>query len=107
MLKDEISPIEYTEKMKKVYSSRLIEEKKEDFGVEYLFNRGRLRLDSIIDNWDKFKNKHLDYCLSRDSRTKGLIKSEPLKYFMNEWRFLIRIIKKNDDLYEVLKGYFQ
>ena len=106
-LKDEISPIEYTEKMKKVYSSRLIEEKKEDFGVEYLFNRGRLRLDSIIDNWDKFKDKDLDYCLSRDSRTKGLIKSEPLKYFMNEWRFLIPIIKKNDDLYEVLKGYFQ
>ena len=61
LVKDEIRPIDYTPKMREVYSDRLFDESQNnDENLGYIlnnFNKGKIGLKEIIYNWDLFKNK--------------------------------------------------
>lgn len=102
LVKDQIEPSDYSPKMAEIYSDRLFEisenENDEKQNINYLkvmFNRGKIRLDEIISNWELFKDKDLSYCLLKDSRNESNITDSLLKEFMKNYGVLAPIIIKH------------
>lgn len=103
LVKDEIRPIDYTPKMREVYSDRLFDESQNnDENLGYIlnnFNKGKIGLKEIIYNWDLFKNKDLSYCLLNDNENKSNITDNILKEFMSSYGELTSLIVENYDIY--------
>ena len=103
LVKDEIKPIDYTPKMREVYSDRLFDESQNnDENLGYIlnnFNKGKIGLKEIIYNWDLFKNKDLSYCLLNDNENKSNITDNILKEFMSSYGELASLIIENNDIY--------
>ena len=103
LVKDEIRPIDYTPKMREVYSDRLFDESQNnDENLGYIlnnFNKGKIGLKEIIYNWDLFKNKDLSYCLLNDNENKSNITDNILKEFMSSYGELASLIVENYDIY--------
>lgn len=103
LVKDEIRPIDYTPKMREVYSDRLFDESQNnDENLGYIlnnFNKGKIGLKEIIYNWDLFKNKDLSYCLLNDNENKSNITDNILKEFMSSYGKLASLIIENNDIY--------
>ncbi|MGN1323569.1 MAG: hypothetical protein ACI4VT_06200 [Bacilli bacterium] len=103
LVKDEIRPIDYTPKMREVYSDRLFDESQNnDENLGYIldnFNKGKIGLKEIIYNWDLFKNKDLSYCLLNDNENKSNITDNILKDFMSSYGELASLIIENNDIY--------
>lgn len=102
-LKNWIEPLNYPPKMREIYKDRVFdisEDTKLD-SIEYLFSRGQLTLDKIIENWDLLKNKDLSYCLRHDKIT-----DEMLKEFVNDYGKIIP--KHHSDIYynTMINNYF-
>lgn len=103
LVKDEIKPIDYTPKMREVYSDRLFDvSQNNDENLRYIindFNEGKIGLKEIIYNWDLFKNKDLSYCLLNDNANKSNITDNILKEFMSSYGELASLIVENYDIY--------
>lgn len=103
LVKDEIRPIDYTPKMREVYSDRLFDVSQyNDENLRYIldnFNKGKIGLKEIIYNWDLFKNKDLSYCLLNDNENKSNITDNILKEFMSSYGELASLIIENNDIY--------
>lgn len=103
LVKDEIKPIDYTPKMREVYSDRLFDVSQyNDENLRYIldnFNKGKIGLKEIIYNWDLFKNKDLSYCLLNDNENKSNITDNILKEFMSSYGELASLIIENNDIY--------
>lgn len=103
LVKDEIKPIDYTPKMREVYSDRLFDVSQyNDENLRYIldnFNKGKIGLKEIIYNWDLFKNKDLSYCLLNDNENKCNITDNILKEFMSSYGELASLIIENNDIY--------
>lgn len=100
--KDMLSPAEYSPKMKEIYSNRLFDI---DFNngegeindLKYDFNYGEVNLKKILNNWDLFKDKDLNYCLSKDESNTYNITSDMLKDFMSKYSVLTNIITNKNN----------
>ncbi|MDY3757357.1 MAG: hypothetical protein SO009_03565, partial [Bacilli bacterium] len=103
LVKDEIKPIDYTPKMREIYSDRLFDvSQNNDENLRYIindFNEGIIGLKEIIYNWDLFKNKDLSYCLLNDNENKSNITDNILKEFMSSYGKLASLIVENYDIY--------
>ena len=103
LVKDEIKPVDYTPKMREVYSDRLFDvSQNNDENLRYIindFNEGKVGLKEIIYNWDLFKNKDLSYCLLHDNANKNHITDNMLKEFMSSYKDLTSLIIENNDIY--------
>ena len=103
LVKDEIKPVDYTLKMREVYSDRLFDvSQNNDENLRYIindFNEGKIGLKEIIYNWDLFKNKDLSYCLLNDNANKSNITDNMLKDFMSSYGNLAPLIVENNDIY--------
>lgn len=103
LVKDEIKPIDYTPKMREIYSDRLFDvSQNNDENLRYIindFNEGIIGLKEIIYNWDLFKNKDLSYCLLNDNENKSNITDNILKEFMSSYGELASLIVENYDIY--------
>ena len=103
LVKDEIKPIDYTPKMREIYSDRLFDvSQNNDENLRYIindFNEGKIGLKEIIYNWDLFKNKDLSYCLLNDNENKSNITDNILKEFMSSYGELASLIIENNDIY--------
>ncbi len=103
LVKDEIKPVDYTPKMREVYSDRLFDvSQNNDENLRYIindFNEGEIGLKEIIYNWDLFKNKDLSYCLLNDTANENHITDTMLKEFMFNYGDLASLIVENNDIY--------
>lgn len=103
LVKDEIKPVDYTLKMREVYSDRLFDvSQNNDENLRYIindFNEGKIGLKEIIYNWDLFKNKDLSYCLLNDNANKSNITDNMLKDFMSSYGNLAPLIVENNNIY--------
>lgn len=106
LVKDEIKPVDYTPKMREVYSDRLFDvSQNNDENLRYIindFNEGKIGLKEIIYNWDLFKNKDLSYCLLNDNANKNHITDNMLKEFMSSYGNLASLIIENNDIYSFI-----
>lgn len=106
LAKDKISPIDYTPKMREVYSDRLFDvSQNNDENLRYIindFNEGLIGLKKIIYNWDLFKNKDLSYCLLNDDANKNHITDNMVKEFMSSYGNLASLIIENNDIYSFI-----
>lgn len=102
-LKNQIEPLNYPPKMREIYKDRLFDisdDTKLD-SIEYLFSRGVLTLDKIIENWDLLKNKDLSYCLRDDELTE-----EMLKEFMDNYEKIIPKHRNDAYYHTLINNYF-
>lgn len=110
LVKDEIRPIDYSPKMREVYSDRLLDvSPNNDENLRYIindFNEGKIGLKEIIYNWDLFKNKDLSYCLLNDNANKKHITDNMLKEFMSSYGILSPLIIANNDIYNFIDTIF-
>ena len=108
LVKNEIKPVDYTPKMREVYSDRLFDvSQNNDENLRYIindFNEGKISLMEIIYNWDLFKNKDLSYCLLNDNANKNNITNNMLKEFMSSYGELASLIGENNDIYTIIEG---
>ena len=114
LVKDIIPPYEYSKKMKKIYSDRLFERKREDYEVfrnnrsladiKYDFNSGRTTLKEIIQDWELYKEKDLGYCLLRDPENKYEITDSQIKKFMAEFADIAVLISETAPIYSVINN---
>mgnify|MGYP004683900125 FL=1 len=106
LVKDEIKPVDYTPKMREIYSNRLFDvSQNNDEDLRYIingFNEGKIGLKEIIYNWDLFKNKDLSYCLLNDNANKNHITDNMLKEFMSSYGNLASLIIENNDIYSFI-----
>ena len=106
LVKDEIKPVDYTPKMREVYSDRLFDvSQNNDENLRYIinnFNEGEIGLKEIIYNWDLFRNKDLSYCLLNDNANKNHITDNMLKEFMSSYGNLASLIIENNDIYSFI-----
>ena len=112
LVKDRIPPYEYSKKMKKVYSDRLFEEKRDDYlvlrnnrslaDIKYYFNSGRTTLKEIIQDWELYKEKDFSYCLLQDPENKYGITDSQIKNFMNEFADIAILISEAVPIYSVI-----
>lgn len=103
-IKDQISPLKYSTKMKEVYQNRFFseEEEKELKYIASEFNRGAASLIDFIQNWELYKDKDLSYCLRNDSNNKFHITDEQVKKFMSKFSDISKLISRQTDLYQVI-----
>ena len=103
LVKDKIRPIDYSPRMREVYSDRLFDvSQNNDENLRYIinaFNRGEVGLKEIIYNWELFKDKDLSYCLLKDSANENHITDTMLKEFMFNYGDLASLIVENNDIY--------
>ena len=102
-LKNQIEPLNYPPKMREIYKNRqfdISEDTKLD-SIEYLFSRGVLTLDKIIENWELLKNKDLSYCLRDDELT-----DEMLKEFMDNYEKIIPKHRNDAYYHTLINNYF-
>lgn len=103
LVKDQIKPINYSMKMKEVYSDRLLDAKDASGELRFIinaFNSGEIGLKKILLNWDLLKDKDLSYCLLKDRGNKNHITDAMIKDFMSHYRNLVTIIIDNNvDIY--------
>ena len=102
LVKDIIRPNDYSSRMKKEYSGRLIDispftNNRYMFNLVYNFNNGSVNLNSIILNWDFFKDKDLSFCLSHDNNSLNINQGD-LESFMNKYGILVNLAIKYDDV---------
>lgn len=113
IIKDKLRPSDYSPKMAETYSKRLFEipqidyEKYDYNEIEIRnrkndFNNGLTSLEEIINNWDLFKDKDLNYCLLNDKKNTNHISDKDIKTFMAKYGILIPIITANYDIYEFI-----
>lgn len=104
LVKNQLKPIDYSEKMKEVYSGRLLDvSESDDANLTHLknaFNEGEVSLKDIVCNWNLFKDKDLSYCLLKDDANKEHITNAKLKDFMNSYGNLSDLIVDHNDIYE-------
>lgn len=103
LVKDKIRPIDYSPRMREVYSDRLFDvSQNNDENLRYIindFNEGKIGLKEIIYNWNLFKNKDLSYCLLNDNENEKHITNNMLKEFMSSYSKLASLIIDNNDIY--------
>ena len=100
LVKNQIKPSDYSQKMSEIYSDRLFEISQNYETYDYNkisilksdFNDGRVSLKEIISNWQLFKDKDLSYCLLNDENNKNNITDSSLKKFMNNYGTLAPLI---------------
>lgn len=104
LVKDQISPKDYTPKMKELYQDRIFETSEED-DFEYeksKFNKGQISLIELINNWDLYKDKDSNFCLKNDKKNKFKINNDQLKIFMNEFSNISKLILDTTNIYEFI-----
>ena len=106
-VKNQISPKEYSSKMRELYPNMLFDVSKiNDNNLKELaidFNNGlSIDLKRIIDNWKLFKEKDLSYCLQIDKQNKNNITTSMVEEFMSKYEDLAPLIAKNNDIYEFI-----
>lgn len=105
-IKNEIKPSNYSMRMKEKYADRLfdISSVKDDFLRNLMrnFNEGEIGLKTIIEHWNLFKDKDLNYCLLNDQMNKKNITDSDIKQFMSEYETLSHLITENNDIYSVI-----
>ena len=103
LVKDKIRPIDYSSRMREVYSDRLFDvSQNNDENLRYIindFNEGKIGLKEIIYNWNLFRNKDLSYCLLNDNENEKHITDNMLKDFMSSYGNLAPLIVENNDIY--------
>ncbi|MBQ8872290.1 MAG: hypothetical protein IJ018_06035 [Bacilli bacterium] len=102
LVKDQISPSDYSSKMAERYSDRLFEipQKYDDIrSLKISFNDGKVSLEEIVKRWHLFKEKDLSYCLLNDGNNKNNITDSLLKEFMDNYGILVPLIIENNDIY--------
>lgn len=110
LVKNQIKPSDYSQKMSEIYSDRLFEISQNYETYDYNkisilksdFNDGRVSLKEIISNWQLFKDKDLSYCLLNDENNKNNITDSSLKKFMNNYGTLAPLIVENNDIYSFI-----
>lgn len=114
LVKNQIKPSDYSQKMSEIYSDRLFEipriknyETYDDIehrlrDLKSHFNNGEVSLKEIISNWQLFKDKDLSYCLLNDENNKNNITDSSLKEFMNNYGTLAPLIVENNDIYSFI-----
>lgn len=106
LVKNQLKPIDYSEKMKEVYSGRLLDvSESDDVNLTHLknaFNEGEVSLKDIVCNWNLFKDKDLSYCLLKDDANKEHITNVKLKEFMNTYGNLSTLIVEHNNIYEFI-----
>lgn len=111
MVQNHIDSSLYSTQMKSFYSDRLIEiyENDKDKNLKEAFNNGKLNLKDIILNWNLFKDKNLNFCLSNDENNKYNITDPLLKSFMLYCNtFSYETLKDNCDnknMYELINKF--
>ena len=114
LMKNQISPSDYSSKMKTVYYKRIFDLSliKNDAikDLVYKFNYGYILLPEIISNWDLFKEKDLSYCLLHDYCNKDYnISDDNLKEFMSKYKSLVPFVMKfhlGGDVYKFINKIF-
>lgn len=104
LVKNQIKPNDYSLLMKKKYPNRLFDMSQiseEDKMMESMmrFNNGDLGLETMIGNWELFKDKDLSYCLANDKRNTTGITDSDLKQFMIDYGGLAQLIFDNTNGY--------
>ncbi len=107
LVKDQIKPIDYSSKMREVYSDRFIDvSQNNDENLRYImnaFNEGAVGLKEIIYDWDLFKDKDLSYCLLNDVHNELGITTSQVREFMNEFSTIARLmLDDNTNMYQVI-----
>ena len=107
LVKNRISPENYSEKMKEKYPDKFFNISEEDrydvLSIENRFNMGNISLKEIIDNWNLLMNKDLTYCLLRDKHNINNITDRELKEFMDNYANLLHFIYDYGDIYIFIK----
>lgn len=107
LVKNRISPENYSEKMKEKYPDKFFNTSEEDrydvLSIENRFNMGNISLKEIIDNWNLLMNKDLTYCLLRDKHNINNITDRELKEFMDNYANLLHFIYDYGDIYTFIK----
>lgn len=110
LVKDQIKPIDYSPKMREIYSNRLFDISQNNDenlkGIMNDFNEGAVDLKKIIYNWELFKNKDLSYCLLKDNANQNHITDTMLKEFMSNYGNLAPVIVENNDIYTFIHHIF-
>ena len=110
LVKDKIRPIDYSSRMREVYSDRLFDvSQNNDENLRYIindFNEGKIGLKEIIYNWNLFRNKDLSYCLLNDNENEKHITDNMLKDFMSSYGKLAPLIIENNDIYTFISDVF-
>ena len=110
LVKDKIRPIDYSSRMREVYSDRLFDvSQNNDENLRYIindFNEGKIGLKEIIYNWNLFRNKDLSYCLLNDNENEKHITDNMLKDFMSSYGNLAPLIIENNDIYTFISDVF-
>jgi len=100
---DVMLPEYYSTRMKEIYKDRYMETPSNATDNEkyyiYRFNKGEVSLEEIINNWNLFKDKDLNFCLSKDHRNTAHITSSVLKEFVDSYTSLIPLIEKRGEIY--------
>ena len=103
---------DYSEEMKNNYKNCFIDVtdiNKEQKELAERFNKGNIHINEIINNWDIFKDKNLNRALeiinkreSINDRNNYFISDESLKYTMNKYSDLLRILPYNYSIKEFI-----
>ena len=101
LVKNHISPNDYSSLMKEKYQERILEE--QPFLND--FNKGNLSLEKILINWDTFKNKDLTNCLLKDKQNTTHLTNEEVKNFMTNYEDLAPLIVNHNNIYSFLTGF--
>lgn len=106
-LNHKLSPLNYSEGMKKKYPNREIKINENDSmeiqNVKKYFNQGIISLEKIIIYWDYFKDKDLTFALANDSLNTTKLTDKEVKDFMNEFRYCSLFFLNNSDIYELIR----
>lgn len=106
-LNHKLSPLSYSEGMKKKYPNREIEINPNDSSelenMKRAFNNGHIKLIDIINYWDYFKDRDLTYALISDEYNVTKLTDQEVKNFMKEFRYTARVIATNSDIYQLIR----
>ena len=108
LIKDKVKPVDYSSKMRKVYSDRILDESQSNNGtLVRSFNNGQVELNQLISNWELFKSKDLSYCLMNDEKNNNHITNDMVKDFMSNYGELATLITENSDVYAFISNLYQ
>ena len=106
LLKTKIRPSQYSSKMKELYPNRIFLIKEDDTKdikqKKERYNEGDVSLENILKDWELYKDKKLDYCLSNDNKNSYKITEEELRNFKNKYGNLVSLIIKHNDIYKFI-----
>ena len=104
-----VEPSSYTEGMKIRFKDRLFTEeemKSSEYSLAMdAFNRGSLSLDVMLDNWDLFKYKDIDYVISKEVYcVRNGITAKNVRDFMSKYAPIYEMVSSHVDIYSTIRN---